>query len=286
MQIQYGCYKCIFNMLSDMAQKAFSDDHQRRQLLKLLLAEVIENSEKFTPPEMAAKLYDIYHRETGVYDPFAEEKHHSTLLAKELFPLLEPMVASAADPFAMAVKLAIGGNVIDFGATPFFKLDSARKAILETARSPVDTAILEELRCRAGKAEKIFYILDNCGEAVIDRLLINALGAEKITLGVRGRAIFNDITRKELADSGLGDLPVIDTGDNAPGVSLKFSDPGFLEYLRNADLVIAKGQGNFESLNDAPGNGNIFFLFRVKCPVVENLTGCAAGSLQIRRGKN
>ena len=286
MQIQYGCYKCIFNMLTDMAQKAFADDHQRRQLLKQLLAEVIENSEKLTPPEMASKLYDIYNSETGVYDPFAEEKHHSTLLAKELFPLLEPMVKNAADPFAMAVKLAIGGNVIDFGATPFFKLDSARKAILETVETPVDTAMLEKLRSRAGKAENIFYILDNCGEAVIDRLLIDVLGADKITLGVRGRAIFNDITRKELADSGLGDLPVIDTGDNAPGVSLKFSDPGFLERLQKADLVIAKGQGNFESLNDAPENGNIFFLFRVKCPVVENLTGCAAGSLQIRQGRN
>ena len=285
MQIQYGCYKCIFNMLTDMAQKAFADDHQRRQLLKQLLAEVIENSEKLTPPEMASKLYDIYNSETGVYDPFAEEKHHSTLLAKELFPLLEPMVKNAADPFAMAVKLAIGGNVIDFGATPFFKLDSARKAILETVETPVDTAMLEKLRSLAGKAENIFYILDNCGEAVIDRLLIDVLGADKITLGVRGRAIFNDITRKELADSGLGDLPVIDTGDNAPGVSLKFSDPGFLERLQKADLVIAKGQGNFESLEGNFSDKPLFFLFRAKCPVVQKYLNVVPGSIQII-GKN
>jgi len=91
-------------------------------------------------------------------------------------------------------------------------------------------------------------------------------------------------TRSELAESGLGDLPVIDTGDNAPGVSLVNSSAEFLEKLRTADLVIAKGQGNFESLCDAPENGNIFFLFRVKCPVVEELTAAPAGSLQIRCG--
>ena len=283
MQIQFGCFKCIFNMVCDMAQKAFADDTQRRELIEKLTLAVLENSSQCTPPEMASILYGIYEKATGVTDPFAEEKHRSTLLAKELYPLLEPLVKNADDPFAMAVKLSVGGNVIDFGATPFFKLESARDAIMETVKTAVQSADIEELRKRAKAAENIFYILDNCGEAVIDRLLIKELGREKITLGVRGRAIFNDITREELAESGLGDLPVIDTGDNAPGVSLKNSSAEFLKKLRTSELVIAKGQGNFESLCDADDNGNIFFLFRVKCPVVEALTGEEAGSLQIRR---
>lgn len=285
MQIQFGCFRCMFNMICDMAQKAFADDVPRRKLIKELTFAAMENSESCTPPEMASILYDIYGKATGVLDPFAEEKHHSTLLARELYPLLEPLVKSSDDPFTTAVKLAVGGNVIDFGATPFFKLESARDAILETVEGEVDTANLKLLKERACAAENIFYILDNCGEAVIDRLLIEQLGKEKVTLGVRGRAIFNDITRNELAESGLGDLPVIDTGDNAPGVSLKNSSAEFLEKLRFSDLVIAKGQGNFESLCDVPDNGNIFFLFRVKCPVVEALTAAPAGSLQIRCGK-
>ena len=284
MQIQFGCFKCMFNMICDMAQKAFDDDTRRRELLGELTQAAMANAGKCTPPEMASLLYGIYGRVTGVSDPFAEEKHHSTLLARELYPMLEVLVANADDPFVMAVKLAVGGNVIDFGATPFFKLESARDAIFATLSSPVDSAALAELKKRAVTAENIFYILDNCGEAVIDRLLIEQLGTEKITLGVRGKAIFNDITRSELAESGLGELPVIDTGDNAPGVSLVNSSAEFLEKLRTADLVIAKGQGNFESLCDAPENGNIFFLFRVKCPVVEELTAAPAGSLQIRCG--
>lgn len=286
MQIQYNCYKCIFNQITDMAKAAFPGDAERRRLLKIFMNKVIDHSEEFTPPEMAACFFKIYRQETGDADPFAEEKRKSTELAKALYPELETMVKNADDPFLMAVKLAIGGNVIDFGATPDFQLKDAENAIRSTIGQPVDTLTLESLRQSARQAEKILYILDNCGEAVIDRLLIKELGIEKVTLGVRGEAILNDVTRAELPASGLADLPVIDTGFNAPGVSLRFSSPEFLEYMKNADLVIAKGQGNFESLNDAPDNGNIFFLFRVKCPVICEITGKERGSLQICRGIN
>lgn len=286
MQIQYNCYKCIFNQIVDMAKTAFTEDTERRRLLKIFMNEVIEHSENFTPPEMAARFYTIYREETGEADPFAEEKQKSTELALKLYPELEAMVKNSADPFLTAVKLAISGNVIDFGATPDFQLKDAENAIRSTIARTVDTEALELLRSKAQQAKNILYILDNCGEAVIDRLLINELGAEKVTLGVRGKAILNDVTRAELPGSGLGDLPVIDNGFNAPGVSLRFSSPEFLERMNKADLVIAKGQGNFESLNDAQENANIFFLFRVKCPVICEITGKEYGTLQICQGRN
>ena len=106
--------------------------------------------------------------------------------------------------------------------------------------------------------------------------------ADKILLP--GVGAFADAAGK-LRDSGLADLPVIDTGDRAPGVSLKHASGEFLDFMKKADLVIAKGQGNFESLNDAPEAGNTFFLFRVKCPVIEQLTGEEKGSLQIRSAR-
>ena len=234
---------------------------------------------------MAARFYSIFSSTTGIEDPFANEKKQSTQLAKQLYPELQQIVQNSEDTFETALRLAIGGNVIDFGATPDFQLKDAVKAIRETASLPLDKNMLEILRNECQKAEKILYILDNCGEAVIDRLLIDAIGAEKVTLGVRGKIILNDITRAELPDSGLADLPVIDTGDRAPGVSLKHASGEFLDFMKKADLVIAKGQGNFESLNDAPEAGNTFFLFRVKCPVIEQLTGEEKGSLQIRSAR-
>jgi len=217
-----------------------------------------------------------------VDDPYAQVKELSTALAQQLYPEMALLVEQAADPFAMAVRFAIGGNVIDFGSHPDYDLAQAAGAIRETAVLPVDENMLEKLRERAAEAKEVFYILDNCGEAVLDRLLIDRIGAGKVTLGVRGKPILNDVTRRELAASGLGDLPVIDTGDRAPGVSLRNSAPEFLKKLHRADLVIAKGQGNFESLGDADGMEKIFFLFRVKCPVIQMQTGAEPGSLQIR----
>lgn len=286
MLVQFDCYKCIFNQIVEMARQSSADDRRRRAMLRRFIGQVTEHAEESTPPEMAAEFYELFCRETGIDDPYREEKRRSSELARQLYPRLKETVERAADPLEAAVRLAIGGNVIDFGANPDFRLEEAADAIAAAGGLPLDGTMLEALRRESARARTILYILDNCGEAVLDRLLIEALGAEKITLGVRGKPILNDVTRAELAESGLDDLPVIDTGFRAPGVSLRYSDAGFLDFMRRADLVIAKGQGNFESLSDAPGSGRIFFLFRVKCPVIRRQTGAELGSLQIRRGNS
>lgn len=283
MLVQFDCYKCVFNQVVEIARQAGKNDRERKAFLKQFIADIVENADDSTPPEMAAMFYTRFVNATGIEDSFAEVKYRSTMLAKELFPELQEMVKHAADPFEMAVRTVIGGNVIDFGANPDFKLADAAEKIRETAGLPLDNAKLELLREKCREAGDIFYILDNCGEAVIDRLLIEVIGAEKITLGVRGKPILNDITRAELAESGLAGLPVLDTGDRAPGVSLRNSSPEFLKKLASADLVITKGQGNFESLADHTGS-KVFFLFRVKCPVIRMQTAALPGSLQIRQG--
>jgi uncharacterized protein with ATP-grasp and redox domains len=267
-----------------MARQLSDDDRERHRFLKHFVSKVVEYSENFTPPEMASVFYDFYCRETGIDDPYAEVKMKSTEIARQLYDEFKTAVAASPDPLSAAIRTVIGGNVIDFGANPDFQLSEISGAIRETSGMPLDENALAEFRDAARQAKDIFYILDNCGEAVLDRLLIEELGIEKVTIGVRGKPILNDITRNELAASGLADLPVIDTGDRTPGVSLRTSSPEFLKKMRSASLVIAKGQGNFESLNDAPDNRNIFFLFRVKCPVIQMQTGAAKNSLIIRRG--
>jgi uncharacterized protein with ATP-grasp and redox domains len=283
MLVQFDCYKCLFNQVVEMARSSSDDNRERRKMLKRFISQIVEHADDFTPPEMASVFYETYCRETGIPDPFAHEKEKSTEIARQLYDELAETVAASKDPFAMALRFAIGGNVIDFGANPNFKLSEIVGAIRETAALPVDENALEKLRHAAANAGNILYMLDNCGEAVIDRLLIEQIGIHKITLGVRGKPILNDVTRAELAASGLADLPVIDTGDRTPGVSMRFSSPEFLQKLHSADLIIAKGQGNFESLGDVVLDNDIFFLFRVKCPVIRMQTGAPLGSLQIRQ---
>ena len=286
MLVQFDCYKCIFNQIVEMAKSSSDDDRVRRRMLRDFIGQVVAHADDSTPPEMASHFYDIYCRETGIEDPYAQIKEKSTQLARQLYDEFAGLVKQADDPLAMALRIVIGGNVIDFGANPDFQLSQAADAIRQTIDLPVDETMLELLRAKAAAAGTVFYILDNCGEAVLDRLLLEYLGGpDKVTLGVRGKPILNDITPAELAASDLADYRVIDTGDRAPGVSLRHSRPEFLQKLYASDLVIAKGQGNFESLGDVPGLENLFFLFRVKCPVIAAQTRAEPGSLQIRRGK-
>ena len=139
---------------------------------------------------------------------------------------------------------------------------------------------MDELRRRMESAVKIVYILDNCGEAVIDRLLIE-LFPRKITVAVRGRAILNDVTREDALASGLDFVPIVDTGDNTPGVSLPHCSAEFLATLRSVDLVIAKGQGNFESMGEEFRDRPTFYLLRTKCAVICEQLGAELNTIQI-----
>ena len=234
-----------------------------------------------SPPELAALYYEYFERKTGISDPFRREKRLSTELALHLLPELRKLVDDAGEGgFDRALLLAIGGNIIDYGVNPDFDIESAERQIFQVLNLDYDRKGAAELRRRMEKAGDIIYILDNCGEAVIDRLLIERF-ANKITVAVRGRPILNDVTRDDAIASGLDSVPIIDNGDGAPGVSLRRSSPEFLARLRSADLVIAKGQGNFEAMGDDFTERPAFYLLRTKCEVICNQLNAKLNSIQI-----
>ena len=280
MKVQPGCYNCIKHQLDLLSVAIGKDPKHRERILAELTELTRELVHKSTPPEMASRYYRIFERETGIADPFRREKEMSTELALQMLPELRKAVGTGADSFARAVLLAIGGNIIDYGATPDFSLNGVEKKILQVLDYEYDHAAMAELHRRMDEAGKVVYILDNCGEAVIDRLLIE-LYPEKITVAVRGRAILNDVTREDALASGLDFVPITDTGDNTPGVSLKTSSPEFVATLNSADLVIAKGQGNFESLADEFIERPAFYLLRTKCEVICTQLGTKLNSIQI-----
>ena len=278
MKIQLGCYECVMTMVIRLARQMSGDPARQRELADELLGIFAERKKEFSPPELAWEYYKIFRRETGVADPFLEEKRRSTELGLKLLDEMRSHVEASSDPFQAALRLAVGGNIIDFGATPDFDIADAKKRILEVLDQPCDEQTVADLHRRMDRAKNIVYVLDNCGEAVLDRLLIERFPG-RITVAARGGAIFNDVTREDVAASGIT-APVIDSGVALPGVSLKCSAPDFVEALRRADLVVAKGQGNFESLEgefDRP----VYFLLRVKCAVISGLLGAPQGSLQV-----
>lgn len=280
MKLQYDCYNCIFKMAFAISRKASGDEKKQCAVLREMMDYVVKNGERVVPPEVTLNLYGIFKRETGIDDPYFEVKQKSTHLGLELFEELLDFVKNSPAPLRTAIKLAIGGNIIDYGVYPDFKLEDAKKEILKVLDMPFDETALDDLEERIGKAKQIFYILDNCGEAVLDRLVLNLLPC-KVIVGVRGKPSLNDVTRVEAAESGITDYPIVDTGNGASGVLLGQLSDDFNDALYNSDLVITKGLGNFESMEEDFKAVPLYFLFRVKCPVVARHINVPMHSMQI-----
>ncbi|MDD3154191.1 MAG: ARMT1-like domain-containing protein [Victivallaceae bacterium] len=279
MKMQLPCYACILKKLPELKVDDADAGMLVREYLHAILATPVEEA----PPVYAGEFYRILRKKTGIDDPFCEEKQESTKFVKRLLPYLKERIARAQYPFMALVKLVAAGNIIDYGVNSDFTLDDAQRLLDHVFEMELDEAKVREFERELEKAERIFYILDNCGEAVFDSLLINRF-RDKITLGVRGKAILNDVTRVELEMSGLGGIPVRDTGDGIPGVSLSRTNGEFLKTLEQSDLVISKGQGNFETL-DEYRRSRIYFLLCVKCPVIADYAKTTMGTLLLE-GRN
>ena len=281
MQINFKCYDCIFKLILELAEKLGPTHDSRKALANEMLQHCVNVSSKGgTPPELLAHLWgEIHIRESGCSDPMAEIKHNSTKLALQLLPRLREIVNTSDDPFETAVCLAAAGNISDYGINRNLDLSTVEESVDSILSQPYDRAAAQELKKRMDEADSILYILDNCGEAVIDRLLMEPY-KEKLTVGVRGIPVLNDVTYEDALESGIDFAPVIDTGDGTAGVSFTRSSAEFLEKLHNVDLVIAKGQGNFESMEHIFPRP-VFYLFRAKCEVITSLLNCPLNSIQI-----
>ena len=281
MKIDFKCYDCIFKLILELAEKLASENERRKALANEMLNAFTDVSSRGgAPPELLAMIWgELYGRELGVPDPMAEVKHNSTLLGLQLLPKLRKIVEKSSDPFDTAVRLAVAGNIIDYGIFRDLDLSQVEKSIVSVLDEPYDKTAVAELKKQMDNAKSIFYILDNCGEAVIDRLVMEQY-KDKLTIGVRGRPVLNDVTPLDAAESGIDFAPIIDTGDGTAGVSFTRSSKEFLDKLNSVDLVVAKGQGNFESMEHL-FKRSIFFLFRAKCQVIADLVGCPMNSIQI-----
>ncbi len=143
---------------------------------------------------------------------------------------------------------------------------------------------IEKFKEAVLSANKILYLGDNSGEIVFDRLLIEQLPYDKVTYAVRGYPVINDVTMDDAVATGITKLvTVIDNGSDAPGTILDECSDKFKRVFHDADMIISKGQGNYESLSDS--NKNIFFIFKVKCRVVAENTKSALGSMVIQNNK-
>ena len=273
------CIPCFISHSLNVAKMTARNAEEQREILRQTLSLAASIDFDKSPPAMAKKIHAIIRQITGVEDAYVRIKDESTAFALEMLPFLRHEVEKSEHPFETAIRLVIAGNIIDFGTDHNFNLNSVHQIIADALKQQIDINAIGRLHKRMMESERILYIADNCGEIVFDRLLIEPY-REKITLAVRGSPILNDATRREAEMSGLNDIvDIIDTGDSIPGVIVENCGEEFKEHYAECDLIISKGQGNFETMceTDRP----VFFLFMSKCQVIATLLDSEMGSLNV-----
>jgi uncharacterized protein with ATP-grasp and redox domains len=245
-----------------------------------ILADAAAECFALPPPCYARRLIDNALAACGgaVPDPWAKEKAESTELAKRLMKRMD------CDGFERRLRLSIAGNILDFSIYADLDIAAAMAKMDEAFTKPIDEAAVAALQRLMDSARSILWIFDNCGEAVFDRPLMEPYRA-KVTLAVRGRPAFNDMTRAELAASGYPEGwaggGIVSNDDGVPGVVDATCGEAFRAAFAAADLVVAKGQANFETMSER-GDKPIAFLFLAKCPVVCRAVGAEPGTIQVR----
>jgi len=282
MRTYLDCVPCFVRQAIDAARMVTDDPriHERvlRETLKLAAAMSFDQC----PPAMGARIHRVLRAETKNADPYLTAKQTANAHALEMMPALRQRVLAADDSLAVAARLAIAGNIIDLGCKSAISADEIEAAIDRALKEPLGANSVAEFREAIDAAGEILYLADNAGEIVLDRLLVEQLPREKTTLAVRGRPVINDALRADAEYAGLTELvPVIDNGDDVPGTNPATCSPDFRQRFESADLIIAKGQGNYETLSEEPRN--IWFLLQAKCPVIATHIGCEIGSALLLR---
>ena len=239
-------------------------------MLRRVASEISEMRFEETPVAMATRAQSIVTEETGDSDPFSEVKRASNEEVEDLKPAFERRLDDADDRFRRAVRLAIAGNVIDVGPGHDIDVEATVDDVLEQSFA-IDH--VEDLRAALDEATDVLYLADNAGEIVLDRLLLETIDAD-VTVVLKDDPFLNDATLEEARAVGLDDVADLRTrGEDGVGTVT----PAFERRLRDADVVLSKGQGNYELFSDV--DAPIFFLFMVKCGVVADDVGVPAGSI-------
>ncbi|MFZ0254863.1 MAG: ARMT1-like domain-containing protein [Gammaproteobacteria bacterium] len=278
MKTYLDCYPCFVRHALDASRLAGASEKEQDRVMRRVLAELGRFDQGRSPPEMAYVVQQSVRHVTGQADPYREAKEASTREALSLYPELKRRVVEAVDPLETAVRLAIAGNVIDLGIAPEYDLSGTIERVLE---EPFAVNDLDAFRAEVKAAKSLLYLADNAGETVFDRVLIETLRLPLIYV-VKSGPILNDATRGDALEVGIGELAtIVETGSDAPGTILDHCSEGFVHLFAEAELIIAKGQANYETLSDTAAP--VFFLLQVKCGVTAKDLGVPVKSTVLKR---
>lgn len=289
MNMNIHCMVCQCSGLTRNLAAMDLDKKVIEDVMRRIFAYYSQCSMDVLPPVNYATPWEWLVEANNGEDMMLDLKRRDNELVMKLVPMMKEDIASSDDPFRSAMMYTIAANVIDplpqHGMSP-------EQVLREAANKPLyvdhSQTLIEEIK----QAEKILYLTDNAGEVAADKVFIETLidlgyiTPEQLTVGVKGICCFNDALYADAEQVGLTDIvKVITTGDNVMGVCFERSSREFMDAFNGADLIIAKGMGNFESLSRYDEK-RIAHLFMTKCqPVAEESNSPIGSFMCLMHGK-
>ncbi|MCF7886236.1 MAG: ARMT1-like domain-containing protein [Candidatus Marinimicrobia bacterium] len=274
MKTYLDCIPCFMEQALRVGRLSTENEGEIKEILDNVGDMIKDLPMESSPPEISMRVYDKIKQVTGNEDPFEDVKIDHIKKAQKLYPHMKDILEESDDSLLDAVKLSIAGNIIDLGVSKTFNIE---EDILKSLHLELTIKDFEDFKNKINTSKNILYLGDNSGEAVFDKLLIEEIG-KPIDFAVREKPIINDITKKEAEMIKMDEVAdIISSGTSAPGTVLNTCNAEFIDVFEKADVIISKGQGNYESLSgtDYP----IFFLLKAKCDVIARDIGVPEDSL-------
>lgn len=271
MKLNPFCLCCILNKQEKLI-RSYPDMEKKTEYMKKLMALIANTKETDCAPSLSVDIQELYSSFWNCpAEDYTEVKKDFNRFMLDIEHTLEEKIRSSADPLEKALLYARIGNYIDFAALSNVNQETAL-TLLENNSDSLDQEEYSIFLKELNSAKRLVYITDNCGEIVLDKLAIKILKETypdlDITVLVRGYPVINDATMEDAEEIGLTDLvKVIDNGSNVAGTWIPGINQTARELLENADMIIAKGQGNFETMNDC--GLNVYYLFLCKCDLFQ-----------------
>ena len=276
MKTDLECTQCIILQALNVLKLDSHDEKTSQEFLKIILKEMDKIDYQDSPAANSNFIYHKYSQFTGLQDPYLDIKVSINNAALEIYPELEEIVENSPDPMYTSARAAVAGNEIDFGVHLSGKKRPDLKGIIEEIRNkPLSHDDFPTFAKDLKDARKVLYLSDNAGEIVFDKLFINQIikSGKEVVLVVKSAPILNDATADDIKHVGLDKLvKIVETGNNCIGVNFNQISQELLDELEDSDIIISKGQANFESLDEIK-NKKIFFLLKAKCEIIARELG-------------
>ena len=272
MNLNLNCILCNLKQVITVTDLVKLDSNSKEVVMRDVLGYLHDTNYKRSNPEVIKGTWDIITKHINNPNPYSEIKSYYNRQVINIADNIRKLINQSDDKFNIALKIAITANLIDFAASHTFDEKTLLNKIntINEQSMPIDDSkkIYEKLKT----AKTLLYLGDNCGEIVIDKIFIEYISLIfpniKVYFGVRGEPIVNDVTVEDANMVQMQEVAeVISNGDGALGTVIERTSANFKEVFYKADVIIAKGQGNYESLSEIDRN-HIFFLFMAKCDVV------------------